>query len=145
MSHLSTMLARVSLLLAALVAATSSLPQLPPGVDPAACPNYPFCGEGPAGQSAVYITIITKVPQCPKGTHITVTHFYNISYLRLWLPTPPPRPRCAPSRLRAPAWWDLPATSDPRARSERPATSDPRDFADPADVWRSENKTGVNV
>ena len=52
------MLAHVSLLLAALVAAASSLPQLPPGVDPATCPNYPFCGEGPAGapsgQSAVY-------------------------------------------------------------------------------------------
>ena len=80
------MLARVSLLLAALVAAASSLPQLPPGVDPATCPNYPFCGEGPAGapsgQSAVYITIITKVPQCPKGSHITITHFYYISSLK---------------------------------------------------------------
>ena len=35
----------ISLLLAV---TTFSAPQLPPGVDPAACPNYPFCGASPA-------------------------------------------------------------------------------------------------
>ena len=73
------MLARVSLLLAALVAAASSLPQLPPGVDPATCPNYPFCGEGPAGapsgQSAVYITIITVSKRNSYHHHSLLLHF----------------------------------------------------------------------
>merc|ERR1712066_660448 len=35
-------------LLLLLAASTFSAPQLPPGVDPAICPNYPFCGAGPA-------------------------------------------------------------------------------------------------
>ena len=31
-----------------LIASCLSFPQLPPGVDPVSCPNYPFCGETPA-------------------------------------------------------------------------------------------------
>ena len=31
-----------------LLVSTLAFPQLPPGVDPASCPNYPFCGESPA-------------------------------------------------------------------------------------------------
>ena len=34
-------------ILAALVSAASAASILPAGVDPAACPNYPFCGAGP--------------------------------------------------------------------------------------------------
>merc|ERR1711892_834129 len=36
-------------LVATLAMAISAAPQLPPGVDPAICPNYPFCGPSPQG------------------------------------------------------------------------------------------------
>ena len=34
------------------VALAKPAPQLPPGVDPASCPNYPFCGAGPSAATA---------------------------------------------------------------------------------------------
>merc|ERR1711872_1042910 len=40
-----------ALVLCALASTIYSAPQLPPGIDAAACPNYPFCG--PAPQAAV--------------------------------------------------------------------------------------------
>jgi len=36
-------------LLATLAMATSAAPPLPAGVNPASCPNYPFCGPAPQG------------------------------------------------------------------------------------------------
>ena len=36
-------------LVATLAMAISAAPQLPPGIDPAVCPNYPFCGPSPQG------------------------------------------------------------------------------------------------
>merc|ERR1711892_663881 len=39
-------------LVATLAMAISAAPQLPPGVDPAICPNYPFCGPSPQGAPA---------------------------------------------------------------------------------------------
>merc|ERR1712055_73485 len=40
-----------TLLITALVASVlgAPKPQLPPGIDPAICPNYPFCGPSPVG------------------------------------------------------------------------------------------------
>jgi len=46
------MLASSSLVICLLVVSASSFPQLPPGVDPVSCPNYPFCGEVPVGSPA---------------------------------------------------------------------------------------------
>ena len=50
-----------------LLLAVSSLsapsPQLPPGIDAATCPNYPFCGAGPAQaspQDAVSFDTLTR-------------------------------------------------------------------------------------
>ena len=38
----------IALVLSLLAVSSLAAPQLPPGVDPAACPNYPFCGASPA-------------------------------------------------------------------------------------------------
>ena len=46
---IAKMLASSSLVICLLVVSASSFPQLPPGIDPVSCPNYPFCGEVPAG------------------------------------------------------------------------------------------------
>ena len=51
-------------LVATLAMAISAAPQLPPGIDAAICPNYPFCGPSPQGapalaaQPQVYLTHI---------------------------------------------------------------------------------------
>ena len=47
-----------------LAMAIQAAPQLPPGINPAVCPNYPFCGPSPqaapgAPQSAVSINHAT--------------------------------------------------------------------------------------
>ena len=47
-------------ILAALVSAASAASILPAGVDPAACPNYPFCGAGPAQAVAALPTPIVQ-------------------------------------------------------------------------------------
>ena len=36
------------------VALAKPSPQLPPGVNPAECPNYPFCGAGPTGAESAH-------------------------------------------------------------------------------------------
>eukprot|EP00090_Calanus_glacialis_P040470 TRINITY_DN70588_c0_g1_i1.p1 TRINITY_DN70588_c0_g1~~TRINITY_DN70588_c0_g1_i1.p1 ORF type:complete len:107 (-),score=37.09 TRINITY_DN70588_c0_g1_i1:30-350(-) len=36
-------------LVAIMAMAISAAPQLPPGIDAAICPNYPFCGPSPQG------------------------------------------------------------------------------------------------
>ena len=40
---------RYLLALFCLIVATMAFPQLPPGIDPASCPNFPFCGPSPSG------------------------------------------------------------------------------------------------
>merc|ERR1712061_546421 len=40
---------KLVLVLSLAMVATRAAPQLPPGVNPAACPNYPFCGPSPQG------------------------------------------------------------------------------------------------
>ena len=47
-------------ILAALVSAASAASILPAGVDPAACPNYPFCGAGPSEAVAALPTPIVQ-------------------------------------------------------------------------------------
>merc|ERR1711882_11909 len=41
-------------------APSSGAPQLPPGINAAACPNYPFCGPSPQGAPSA-----PSVPQVP--------------------------------------------------------------------------------
>merc|ERR1711964_192995 len=40
---------KLVLVLSLAMLATRAAPQLPPGVNPATCPNYPFCGPAPQG------------------------------------------------------------------------------------------------
>ena len=48
----ATMLPALLALSALLAGQLQAAPQLPPGIDPAVCPNYPFCGPAPAGAPA---------------------------------------------------------------------------------------------
>merc|ERR1712215_433807 len=52
-SHCSLTMLR-ALLITGLVASVLAAPkpQLPAGIDPATCPNFPFCGPSPAGAPA---------------------------------------------------------------------------------------------
>ena len=43
------MLAALSLSCLLVLSSVSAFPQLPPGVDPVSCPNFPFCGPSPTG------------------------------------------------------------------------------------------------
>merc|ERR1712051_342353 len=77
----------LSLTLVLLLAASSlSAPQLPPGVDPVACPNYPFCGAGPApvqdnglaAHAAAEAAVLAKQAQFPAGASGVVGPSGNI-------------------------------------------------------------------
>ena len=47
------MLAAVSLSCLLVLSSVSAFPQvLPPGIDAASCPNFPFCGPSPTGAGA---------------------------------------------------------------------------------------------
>merc|ERR1712142_264497 len=67
-----------SVVLAALLGITSSLPQLPAGVSAAACPNYPFCG---APAPADFPTpVVNGEPIAPiLNTNPAQTQFYQQS------------------------------------------------------------------
>merc|ERR1711964_311322 len=43
---------KLVLVLSLAMLGTRAAPQLPPGVNPATCPNYPFCGPAPQGAAA---------------------------------------------------------------------------------------------
>merc|ERR1712200_271486 len=47
----TTMITISLVLLLAVSSMSAPSPQLPPGIDAATCPNYPFCGAGPAQAS----------------------------------------------------------------------------------------------
>ena len=46
------MLAALSLCLLVLSSVSAFPQQLPPGIDAASCPNFPFCGPSPTGSGA---------------------------------------------------------------------------------------------
>merc|ERR1719507_2116216 len=64
-------------LLLAVSSMSAPSPQLPPGIDPATCPNYPFCGAGPApaapqdaalaAHAAAEAAVRAQQPQFPAG------------------------------------------------------------------------------
>ena len=63
-------------LLLAVSSMSAPSPQLPPGIDAATCPNYPFCGAGPASaspQDAVSVKILTSSLKALKSVTIVAS------------------------------------------------------------------------
>ena len=131
------MLPALLVISALLAAQLQAAPQLPPGIHPAVCPNYPFCGPAPAGAppapSAVSCSgeLVSSYPQ-----HFSI-RFYEM-VCRRWRRTRRPRRRCARSRQPGRDWSGPPVTSGPRARWGLPETSDPQDSADLPDALLSD-------
>lgn len=140
----AAMLPALLVISALLAAQLQAAPQLPPGIHPAVCPNYPFCGPAPAGAppapSAVSCSgeLVSSYPQ-----HFSI-RFYEM-VCRRWRRTRRPRRRCARSRQPGRDWSGPPVTSGPRARWGPLATSVPQASADLPDALLSDIFRNKNI